>query len=232
MQEPVKNDDRVKQLVKTLRQRIVAWQYPPHFPLIEETLAQEFNVSRSPIRQALTYLAAEGLVERLPRRGFHVKQLQLRDVEELYEFRLALELQIVQRLAHKGLPQDDLFQLQAMWQDPTALAKKPISELASLDEAFHTKLAIAHGNQLILKHLLIINERLHAFREIDFQHQSRLVDTCEEHGAILHAIVSQNATRASEVLRHNIHSGLGHVENAIIQLVARSYLHPTPTGES
>lgn len=222
--------DRVRQLVRTLRRRIVAWQYPPHFQLIEESLAQEFGMSRSPIRQALTHLAAEGLVERLPRRGFRVRQMQLRDVEELYEFRLALELQVVQGLAHKGLPQEELFRLQAMWQNPEALEKQPLGELALLDEAFHAGLAAAYGNQLLLKHLVIINERLLAFREIDFEQNARVEDTCEEHGRILHAIVSRNAGQACELLKHNIHSGLGSVENTIIQLVARSYLNPVIAG--
>lgn len=224
--------DRVRELVQLLRRRIVAWHYSPQFQLVEEALAQEFDVSRSPIRQALTYLAAEGLVERLPRKGFRVKQMQLRDVEELYEFRLALELQIVQGLAHKGLPQEELFKLRATWQDPDALSQKTIAELAALDETFHISLAVAYGNQLLFKHLAAINERLFAFRELDFQYQPRLTETCEEHSNILHAIVSRNATRASELLKLNIHSGLGNVENAIVQLVARSYLNPVISGDS
>lgn len=225
--------DRVRDLIRTLRRRIVAWHYPPQYQLIEETLAQEFDVSRSPIRQALTYLAAEGLVERLPRRGFRVRQMQLRDVEELYEFRLALEVQIVQGLSNKGLAQEELFHLQAMWQNPEALEQKSISELASLDEAFHFGLAAAYDNQLILKHLTAINERLFAFREIDFEQNARVQDTSEEHSRILHAIVSKNPSQARDYLQHNIHSGLGNVENAIVQLVARSYLNkPVSTGET
>ena len=66
------DSDTTRDLVRTLRQRIVAWQYPPQFQLIEEALAQEFGVSRSPIRQALMHLSAEGLLQRLPRRGFRV----------------------------------------------------------------------------------------------------------------------------------------------------------------
>ena len=231
MSSPSPEIDRVRQLVRTLRKRIVAWQYPPQFQLIEEALVNEFGVSRSPIRQALTHLAAEGLLERLPRRGFRVKQMQLRDVEELYEFRLALETQVVQALANKGLPQQELFRLQAMWQDPMKLADHDISALASLDEDFHAGLAQAHGNRLIFQHLCAINERLFAFREIDFEQHARLDSTCEEHSQILYAIVSHNATQACELLRRNIHSGLGNVENAIVQLVARSYLNPFTAGD-
>ena len=217
--------DTTRKLIKELRRRIVAWQYSPQFPLVEETLAHEFGVSRSPVRQALTYLTAEGLIERLPRRGFRVKQLQLRDVEDLYEFRLALESQVVHALAHKGLSETTLFRLQAIWQSPEAHIKRSVAELAEFDEDFHATLAREHGNSLIIKHLDAINERLFAFREIDFKQADRVETTCEEHSRILRLIVSHDVSQACEVLRHNIYSALGNVENAVIQLVARSYLN-------
>ena len=217
--------DTTRELIKALRKRIVAWQYPPQFQLVEEVLAQEFGVSRSPIRQALTYLAAEGLLERLPRRGFRVRQLQLRDVEDLYEFRLALEAQVVRALAHTSLDEEVLFRLQDVWQNPKALAERSVSELAALDEEFHITLANAHGNVLIIKHLNAINERLFAFREIDFEQSTRIESTCAEHSHVLRAIVSHDAENAVELIRRNIYSALGNVENAVIQLVARSYFH-------
>jgi DNA-binding GntR family transcriptional regulator len=199
--------------------------YPPRYQLIEESLVKEFGVSRSPIRQALTHLAAEGLVEQLPRRGFRVRQLKLRDVEELYEFRLALETQIVYELAHKGFPEEELIRLQTAWQDPASLVGRSVAELAAMDEDFHATLAIVHNNKLIHQHLLAINERLFAFREIDFEQQARLESTCDQHCRILHAIVSRNPNQARDQLRHNINSGLGNVERVIVQLVARSFLN-------
>lgn len=225
MKHTGKNEDRVKEIIDILRRRIVFWKYPPNFQLVEENLAQEFSVSRSPIRMALTYLAAEGLIERLPRRGFRVRQLQLNDVEELYEFRLALEMQVVQGLANKGIPQDSLFDLQTTWQNLDVLAEKKLLELAELDEAFHSTLAQIYGNKLILSHLESINERLLVFREMDFQHNARIDQTSKEHCDILHAIVSRNANQASELLKRNIYSGLGNVENIIVQLVGHSYLN-------
>lgn len=224
--------DCVRRLVRTLRSRIVAWEYPPQFQLVEENLVQEFGISRSPIRQAMTHLAAEGLLDRLPRRGFRVRQLHLRDVKELYEYRLALELQVVQALADKGMSEKDLVPLEAMWHDPSSLAAKSIAELAMLDEEFHGGLAQAHGNRLIMKHLAAINERLLAFREIDFQQRARLDTTCDEHNSIVHAIVARDAALAGKFLRRNINSALSNVEQVVVQLVARSYLNPALTGDT
>ncbi len=174
---------------------------------------------------ALTYLTAEGLIERLPRRGFRVRQLQLDDVEELYEFRLALEMQVIQGVAQKGIPQDILFELQNTWQNPEALADKELLQLAELDETFHITLARVYGNKLILSHLESINERLLVFRELDLQHHTRTDQTCQEHSEILHAVVSRNANLACDLLKRNIYSGLGNVENSIVQLVGHAYLN-------
>lgn len=223
MDEPT-SSDLIRDLVRELRRRILAWEYPPQRQLTEESLCQEFGVSRSPIRQAMTHLAAEGLLERLPRKGFRVKQLQLRDVEELYELRLALETQVVQSLAAKGLPEATLSKLHTTWSNSAALTGESITSLASHDEAFHSALAEAHGNRLIQNQLAKINERLFAFREIDFSKTDRLSSTCDEHLKLLAAIVARDATAATDLVRKNIHSGLGNVETAIVHLVARSYL--------
>lgn len=225
------SSDRIRDLVRVLRRRILAWEYPPQRQLTEESLCQEFSVSRSPIRQALTHLAAEGLLERLPRKGFRVKQLQLRDVEELYELRLALEIQVVQSLSSKGLPESILSELHARWSNPDALAGESISSLADYDEAFHNALAEAHGNRLIQHQLNTINERLYAFREIDFSKTDRLASTCDEHLRLLEAIVARDTTTATDLIRKNIHSGLGNVETAIVQLVARSFLGSSTSGD-
>ena len=85
-------------------------------------------------------------------------------------------------------------------------------------------MAKEHGNSLIIKHLNFINERLYAFRELDFKQTGRAGATCEEHLKILRLIVSHDADQAGEILRRNIYSALGNVENAVMQLVARSYL--------
>ncbi len=106
-----------KSVVQDLRRKIVAWDYPPDFQLIEETLCEMYGVSRSPIRQALSHLVAEGLVVHLPRRGFRVKQLHIKEIEELYEFRFALEMHIVRGLSQRGLPQDVYESLYHTWSD-------------------------------------------------------------------------------------------------------------------
>ena len=72
-------------LVATLKERIVRWDYPPGHRFTEEGLCQEFGVSRSPVREALHVLSVRGLVDKIPHQGYTVKQLDINEIDELYE---------------------------------------------------------------------------------------------------------------------------------------------------
>src|SRR5215470_6465342 len=65
-------------IVATLKERIIAWKYPPEHRLTEEALCREFGVSRSPVREALRALVTNGFVTKLANRGYAVRQLDLR----------------------------------------------------------------------------------------------------------------------------------------------------------
>ncbi len=96
--------------------------------------------------------------------------------------------------------------------------------MAELDEAFHTSLTAAYGNQLLLAEMKAINERIFVFREIDFKSQGRLEETQTEHLEILERLAARDQQGVERILQRNLFSGLGNVETAIIQLIAKSYL--------
>lgn len=214
---------RVKTIVLTLRQRILNWSYPPRHQLTEESLCTEFGVSRSPIRQALTQLATEGLLEREPHQSFRVRQLLLSDVSDLYEFRFAIEAQAVRGLVRNGFPKDAEMKLRMLWNDPAGLADEDGRTLVERDEAFHTGLVEAHGNRLMVEQIRRVNERLYAFREFDFFHNTRYESTSREHTILLDRIAARDEQGAVEALRVNITAGLDNVEQTIAHLIARSY---------
>jgi DNA-binding GntR family transcriptional regulator len=203
-EETVARTPAVRQIVPTLRRRLLDWSYPPRHQLTEESLCAEFGVSRSPIRH-------------------RVRQLLLADVEDLYEFRYAIEVQAVRGLARNGLSKDVEARLRDHWANPEKLENFPRKSLASLDEAFHAELVEAHGNQLMTDQIRRINERLHAFRAFDFSHSARAQSTGEEHTAILDRIAARDEAGAVEALRQNITSGLDNVEITIMHLLARSH---------
>ena len=219
----LQNESLVKPVLQDLRRKIVTWEFPPNLQLVEERLCEIYKVSRSPIRQALTHLAAEGLVEKRPRIGFFVKQVLLHDVEELYELRFALELQVVKGLIHKELPETTHQKLFNVWSTVSKDQNLTTTQLALMDEEFHTELAKAHGNKMILNQIQLINERIFVFREVDFRQEGRLLDTQKEHLEILRRIIAKDLDYMEKLLQKNLFSGLGNVKTAVIQLIAKSY---------
>ncbi len=218
------NQNRTQQVIMDIKRKIVTWEYPTNHQLVEEKLSDEYDASRSIIRQALTFLEAEDFVKKIPRRGFFVQQLQLQDVENLYEYRYALELQVVKGLSRKSLSENLYKELFITWSNISDADGLSSSDLAKMDEDFHTKLAKEYGNELIYKQLNNINERLFIFREIDFQQEGRLEDTKKEHLEIIKLIFAKDITQVELKLHENVFSGLGNVEASMMRLLAKSYL--------
>ena len=211
-------------IVATLKERIIHWQYPPEHRLTEAELCQKFGVSRSPVREALRTLATDGFVKKMPNRGYAVKQYNLREIEELYELRLALELFVVECLANRGTPmKDDMDALKRTWTGLQNGSSKKDEELARLDTLFHETLAHAAGNKSLLRQLRAINERLLLFRMIDFGKAHRVESTCHQHLEILKRIAAKDISGARKAMQRNIEEGRNNVHAAIKDALARSY---------
>ena len=211
-------------IVATLKERIIHWQYPPEHRLTEAELCQKFGVSRSPVREALRTLATDGFVKKMPNRGYAVKQYNLREMEELYELRLALELFVVECLANRGTPmKDDMDALKRTWTGLLNGSSKKDEELARLDTLFHETLAHAAGNKSLLRQLRAINERLLLFRMLDFGKAHRVESTCHQHLEILKRIAAKDISGARKAMQRNIEDGRNNVHAAIKDALARAY---------
>lgn len=211
------------QIVERVRERVIRWEYPPGYRFTEDDLCREFGVSRSPVREALRILTASGFVELLPRRGCRVRQLEIAEIKELYEVRLALELLVVERLADGGMAEAKFDDLTRTWEGVLRGPGRSNEELAALDEAFHETLAEAQGNGMLLGQLRAINERLFIFRTIDFASPERVESTCHQHLAILARIGAGDAPGARAAVQRNVEDGCEIVEAAIGSALARSY---------
>ncbi len=215
-------------IVATLKEQIIHWHYPPEHRLTEAELCEKFNVSRSPVREALRVLASDGFVKKLPNRGYAVRQYNIGEIEELYDVRLALELYAVEHVATRGLlnkhDKEDMDKLKRTW---TGLLNgsphKKAEELARLDTLFHETIAHAAGNKTLVRHLRSINERLMLFRMIDFDKTDRAESTCRQHLEILKRIAAKDASGARAAMQRNIEEGRNNVHTAIKDALAKAY---------
>jgi len=210
-------------LVQSLKKRIVSWDYPPDHRLVEERLCEEFGVSRSPVREALRVLTANGFVKKLPNGGYAVRQLHVADIEQLYGVRSALELYVVETLANDGAPKSAIQDLRHTWSAIRRGQRRNPEELAALDADFHETLAKAAGNAILLQNLQAINERLFIFRMIDFEETDRARSTCDQHIEILERIGAGDSEGARSAMRRNINEGRNNVRTAIKDALARAF---------
>ena len=203
------------QIIETLRKRILTWQYLPGHRLTEIGLCEEFKVSRSPVRDALQSLASIGLVEKKAYSGYQVVQPRIKEVQWLYDLRLALELFAVEQLAERKTPPPVVARLKKTWSELSDGSTHTDKALSKHDRDFHESLAKASGNTLLYEQLHELNDRLSGLRLIDFSSPDRLANTCREHLAILEAIESHDPERARQALKVNITQSQDAVKRAL-----------------
>ncbi len=206
-----------------LSERILRWDYLPGHRLTEEALCAEFAVSRSPVREVLNTLVEKGLVEKRPRQGYQVRLLDFKEIDELYDVRIALEDFVIEWLCHKGMEPKRIDELLTFWTElPKGLPGAAVN-IPEADEKFHETLCGLVGNATLARVLKDIDRRIHFVRLADITSPERIVSTCSEHVEILRAIKDRNPEVARDALRRNIEGGKSSVERAIKEALARAY---------
>jgi DNA-binding GntR family transcriptional regulator len=189
--------DRV---IEELRQAILSRRLKPGERLVEGRLADEFGVSRNPVREAIRVLTSEGLVEVTARRGASVISMSDEEARETIEVRALLEGQNA-RLAARRRDKDVLKRIEAVLRQGTeAVDAKRYHLLPALNQQFHHELAEAGRNRVLGDLLKRLRERTAMlFSPTDPVRQAR---NWEEHAGILRAIIDGDeraaAVRAAE----------------------------------
>lgn len=177
--------------------------------LREVRLAALLGVSRTPIREALLRLHAEGLVARQPDGGYTPVVPDVAAVRCLYEVRSGLELQAIRRPAVLGTTHDArlVADLVAEWEALADDEPDPEPAFVLVDEAFHVALAEAAGNPELVDVLRQVNERIRTVRMVDFLTPDRIRCTVEEHLGIARAVLERDLVTAEQrFLAHLDHS--------------------------
>ncbi len=222
---------RSDQAYAELKHRLLVGEFPLNIRLGEEKLAALTGVSRTPVREALFRLHAEGLVARWPDGGFRPIAPDVAVMRDIYEVRSTLEIAALRRPGRVGKPHDRslLLQLQEEWgelhSDSTGDADPAF---VSLDEAFHVTLAEAAGNPVLVDQLRGLNERIRLVRMQDFLVEGRIPATIDEHLAIVDALLEEDAVLAEQLFVAHIGLSISVVEDGVQRAISRMVLG---TGE-
>ncbi|MCK0196122.1 GntR family transcriptional regulator [Ancylobacter sp. 6x-1] len=193
-----------KDVYARLKQAIFDFRMPPGQRYSEQELCGALEVSRTPLRLALHILAHEGFVANV---GGHsawmVRPLDLAYYEDLYDFRVELEVLAWRRAAsHPSAPV--LGELVAFWQAPAGQRPLEGHHVAEQDEMFHRTIVGLFGNRAMLRSFDELTDRIRIIRRLDFVSPKRIATTYNEHAALLDAVRDGDADRAERLIRAHI----------------------------
>ncbi|HSD44793.1 MAG TPA: GntR family transcriptional regulator [Burkholderiales bacterium] len=199
---------------EALRRRILDNVYPPGYQALEQALATELGISRTPVREALIRLQKEGLVDVIPRHGMRVLSVSPTDMKEIYEILSALESMAAELLAMRKPSDAELAPLESASRDMArALRADDLDAWAEADERFHRQLIELAGNRLLAQSVLNFWDRAHRVRRLTLRLRPKPVNSTKEHMALVERIRAGDPDGAHEVNR-------AHRERASRELLA------------
>jgi len=203
--------ERIKAMVTT-------FALPPGERINEVELARQLGVSRTPVREALARVAAEGFLTATPLRGFSVRALDAQHILELYEYRATVELGVI-RLVCQRASDAELAALLAMAEQGRDRPETDSQAITLLwrDEEFHERLAQLSGNAEFVRSVRSVNERIRFARWLDLR--ARRHDTRQDHPEIVRALQTRDVSAVEQRMRRHIDQHVDH----IIELTRRGY---------
>lgn len=198
-----------EQAADTIRERIMAGEIPAGARVAELDLARQLSVSRTPIREALSRLAAEGLVELSPNRGARVTSWTPAELREIFEVRLRLEPYAVRQAVPRLTP-GQLDELSALAESMLAAGRpagpQDLAAIVDLNRQFHGLLVDAAGNAALAASLTAVTHA--AVVHQNFQHYSpgALARSLAHHAEIVEAARAREPAWAQAVMRSHLYN--------------------------
>jgi DNA-binding GntR family transcriptional regulator len=172
--------------------------------LDEVRLAEQFGVSRTPLREALQRLESSGLVTLIPRRGAFVRQPGPLELFEMFEVMAELEA-VCGRLAARRISDKAFDELRAANARCQAASDAQNADLYyDENETFHATIYRESGNSFLEQESLKLQKRLRPFRRQQLRLRGRMAQSMAEHEAIVDALVSGDAESAANALRNHV----------------------------
>jgi len=196
-----------EEVAERLRQRIFSHELPPGTWIDEQALAEDYGISRTPLREALKVLASEGLVTLKPRRGCYVTELSGGDIQEIFPIIAMLEGRCAYEATQKASGAD-VARLEKI-QDTLemAAAASDIPAYFEANQQFHQELWQMTGNRWLLQVIQDLRKVLKLTRYQSLSVDGRLKKSMEEHRELLAAIKAKQPELAEQVMKQHLIAG-------------------------
>lgn len=203
-QQRSQNGSQSDEAYEILKEKIITLELPPASLLNEADLMEALGFGRTPIREALKQLSYENLVVIFPRQGTIVADVNVSDLQKIFEIRLELEI-CAARLAAERATDVQIAAMEALFADATATIQAgDTRQLISLDHAAHQLIAQAAQNEFLEEMLEQLYTHVLRVWYVSLHKVGRLADAVAEHKELIVAIKAHDSARAVEIMQAHI----------------------------
>lgn len=221
-------ENSVDRLYEQLRQMAADFEFKPEERINESVLSRQLGASRTPLREALNRLVAEGFLTVQGGRGFYCRPLSPERILHLYEARVAIECEAlycsVQRASDSRI--EDVVRYMDEIEDEYTTCRDPL-RLLELDEEFHVRVAELSENPEFVRILTNINGRIRFVRMVDLSELLKSPTTAHSLGAhrgIIEALQNRDAAAAVSAMRAHIQRRRQQATEAVRRAFAQMYV--------
>lgn len=194
------------EVAELMRQRIYSRELAPGSWIDEMKIAEEFGISRTPLREALKVLAAEGLVTMKVRRGAYVTEVDSKDLEDIYSLLALLESEAAATVTEKATDE----QIEALKAIHARLEQSTQSQndFLRINEEFHFNILSIADNKWLLQVINDLRKILKLTRHQSLFKKGRIEASLQEHRDILQHIIARDANRARDAMKTHFKNSL------------------------
>jgi DNA-binding GntR family transcriptional regulator len=196
--------DSVERVRARLERRILEGQLAPGSRLVEQEICRRVGCGRSPVREALRLLAADGLVESHPRRGARVSRITAEEVRDTFEVFEALETLGTRLAARRGGPGHGARFGPVLDAMQRAVAARDLRAYFRLNARFHRTIYERSGNRTLTRLLLNLGKQITRFRLTALSSPGRMAASLREHRALAHALMAGDEEVAVRLARGSV----------------------------
>lgn len=198
----MKDNIIVNSICEYIKDKILSKEMFPGYRIVEDELASELGVSRTPLRRALAQLQYEGFLYIVPNRGTFVVQSSYEDIEKIYSARICLEEGLASDII-KRVSTNDIEELKTLHKSfSEKIDSITIAEYSTLNKDFHMRLANISNNEYLIRYLEEIHNRI-CMLLVYYDSSLLYVDSVAAHSAIIEALEDRDYGKLIQAMRND-----------------------------
>lgn len=201
----------------SIKKAILEFHFKPGDALVEADLSKQLNISKTPVRDALTRLEREGLVTKVAYTGTYVGEITAQGVMEVFEIRAVLE-GLAARQAAVNFTSADLTQAEELLSRQAGLlARGELTGASEVNRQFHALILQRSNNQHLRSMLANLDDHIQRYRVLSKAQRGTQSASVQEHQSVLDAIRAGDAAGAETAMKTHLRNVLTELENVDIQ---------------